>query len=305
MENNLSLYRIFYTTAEEGNISAAAKKLYISQPAVSKAIAKLEANVGAPLFTRSSKGVHLTYEGRILYENVKVAFESLYAGEEKLKNLLEYDGGHIRFGASTTLCKYVLLPYLKGFMTKYPHVQISIVCQSTYETLELLKEKKIDIGLIGLTDLESIAADNLCYSHVTEIEDIFVATKDYIKTMGTRDIVSHSTLLLLNKENITRQYIDHYFFENHVKVNQVIETTSLDLLIEFAKIGLGLGCVIKEFVLGELATKQLIQIPLKNPIPKRDIGFVYSIQGQPSLAATKFVECINNEKNNRFKMATD
>lgn len=305
MENNLSLYRIFYTTAEEGNISAAAKKLYISQPAVSKAIAKLEANIGVPLFTRSSKGVHLTYEGTLLYDNVKVAFDSLYSGEEKLKNLLAYDGGHIRFGASTTLCKYVLLPYLKGFMTQYPHVQISIVCQNTYETLKLLNEKKIDIGLIGLTDIESITSDNLKYKHVTEIEDIFVATKEYIKTMGTKDIISHSTLLLLNKENITRQYIDHYFFENHVTVNQVIETTSLDLLIEFAQIGLGLGCVIKEFVIDELKNKQLIQIPLKNPIPKRSIGFVYSGQGQPSMAASRFVDYINNDENNRFKMAAD
>lgn len=295
MENNLSLYRIFYTTAEEGNISSAAKKLFISQPAVSKAIAKLEMNIGMPLFVRSSKGVSLTNEGELLYSYVKTAFENLSEGEEKLKNMLEFDGGQIRFGASTTLCKYVLLPYLQGFMHRHPKVKISIECQSTYETLRLLREKKIDIGLIGMTNASSLASDNLTYLQVKEIEDIFVATKDYIKAMGTRDIISHSTLLLLNKENITRQYIDHYFFENHVKVNQVIEATSLDLLIEFAKISLGLGCVIKEFVLGELASKQLIQIPLKNPIPKRSIGFVYTAGTLPSIAASAFVNEIRNE----------
>ncbi len=295
MENNLSLYRIFSVTAEEGNISSAAKKLYISQPAVSKAIAKLEQNVGMPLFLRSSKGVSLTHEGEILYSYVRRAFENLDEGEEKLKNMLEFDGGQIRFGASTTLCKYVLLPYLQGFMQHHPKVEISIECQNTYETLRLLKEKKIDIGLIGKTDDDSLANDNLTYTQVTQIEDIFVATKDYIKAMGTRDIISHSTLLLLNKENITRQYIDHYFFENHVKVNQVIEATSLDLLIEFAKISLGLGCVIKEFVLQELASKQLIQIPLKNPIPKRSIGFVYPTGTFASVASAAFIDYIRSE----------
>ncbi len=301
MENNLSLYRIFYTTAEEGNISLAAKKLFISQPAVSKAIARLEQNVGLPLFLRSSKGVTLTHEGKLLYSYVKTAFENLNEGEEKLKNLLEFDGGQIRFGASTTLCKYVLLPYLQGFMQQRPRVQISIECQSTYETLRLLKEKKIDIGLIGMTDAQSLEEDNLVYTQVTEIEDIFVATKDYIKAIGTKDIISQSTLLLLNKENITRQYIDHYFFENHVKVNQVIEATSLDLLIEFAKIGLGLGCVIKEFVLKELASKQLIRIPLKYPIPKRSIGFVCAKGIQSSVATTNFIDYISDPSNNRFK----
>ena len=300
MENNLSLYKIFYTAATEGNISAAAKKLYISQPAVSKAIAKLESNVGTPLFLRSSKGVSLTYEGSVLYESVKNAFDSLKSGEETLQNLLSYEGGLIRIGASTTLCKYVLLPYLQGFMLTHPGVQISIECNSTNETLRLLEDNRIDIGLIGTTGPDQLISQNLSYTQVTEIEDIFVATKDYIKAMGTRDILAHSTLLLLNKENITRQYIDRYFYENHITINQVIETTSLDLLIEFAKIGLGLGCVIKEFVKQELASKHLIQIPLKNPIPKRSIGFVYHEQAVPSFASAAMIDYIKNPSNNRF-----
>ncbi|MBR4168759.1 MAG: LysR family transcriptional regulator [Lachnospiraceae bacterium] len=296
MENNLSLYRIFYATALEGNISSAAKNLYISQPAVSKAISKLEASIGSPLFIRSSKGVTLTQEGSLLFSHVKTAFESLNDGEEQLKNLLETGGGRIRFGASTTLCKYVLLPYLQGYMPHHPNVRISIECQNTYETLKLLHDKKIDIGLIGMVGENEIESMNMAYRQVTEIEDIFVATKDYIRSKGTHDIIAQSTLLLLNKENITRQYIDHYFFENRVKINHVIEATSLDLLIEFAKIGLGLGCVIKEFVLKELASKQLIQIPLKNPIPKRSIGFVYPNGTMPSTASAGFVDYINHNQ---------
>ena len=67
MEQNLSQYKIFYEVAKAGNISKAAKELYISQPAISKAISKLEDSLGLSLFTRSSRGVQLTSEGEILF----------------------------------------------------------------------------------------------------------------------------------------------------------------------------------------------------------------------------------------------
>ncbi len=77
MEQTLSSYRIFYAVANTGNISKAAKELYISQPAISKSIQKLEENVGVKLFDRSSRGVSLTPEGQLLYTHVKSAFETL------------------------------------------------------------------------------------------------------------------------------------------------------------------------------------------------------------------------------------
>ena len=86
MNQNLSSYRIFYTVANTGNISKAAKELYISQPAISKSIQKLEEGVGCKLFSRSSRGVVLTDEGKLLYDHVSSAFETLTLGEEK-KNL--------------------------------------------------------------------------------------------------------------------------------------------------------------------------------------------------------------------------
>ena len=118
MEQNLSLYRIFYTVAGAGNISKAARELYISQPAISKAIGKLEDSLSTTLFLRNSRGVTLTPEGRILYEHVSAAFETLSRGEEELLRIQELGIGHIRLGVSTTLCKYILLPHLKDFIAE-------------------------------------------------------------------------------------------------------------------------------------------------------------------------------------------
>ena len=149
MSQNLSAYRIFYTVANAKNISKAARELFISQPAISKSIQKLEDSLGCRLFIRSSKGVSLTEEGNLLYSYVKDAFDALSLGEKKLKRSIELGAGHLNIGVSSTLCKYILLPYLKEFIRLHPYIRISITCQSTNETLKLLEEDKIDIGLVG------------------------------------------------------------------------------------------------------------------------------------------------------------
>ena len=112
MNNNLSLYNIFLAVAEAGSTLGAAKTLFISQPAVSKAISKLEASLEVSLFVRSKKGVRLTDDGLILYDRIKNAFEYIDEGESVIRERNSLGTGHIKIGVSSTLCKYILLPYL-------------------------------------------------------------------------------------------------------------------------------------------------------------------------------------------------
>lgn len=295
MNQNLSSYRIFYAVANAGNISKAAKELYISQPAISKSIQKLEDSLSCKLFVRSSRGVTLTEEGELLYSYVKTAFETLSQGEQKLHRSIELGIGYLKIGVSSTLCKHLLLPYLKEFIRLHPHISISISCQSTNETLRLLEDGKIDIGLVGRP--ESIK--NIQFDHLKEIEDIFVAAKDYLRNLKTRGvdknhILQSATLMLLDKNNMTRQYIDSYLQEHHIQVQDSIHISDLDLLIEFAKIGVGVACVIRSFVENELKNGALIEIPLEAPIPKREVGFVYKKQLRPAKPLEQFIQFYQN-----------
>lgn len=290
MNQNLSSYRIFYTVANTGNISKAAKELYISQPAISKSIQKLEDSVGCKLFSRSSRGVVLTDEGQLLYEHVSEAFETLTIGEEKLKRSIELGIGHLKIGVSSTLCKYLLLPYLKEFIHQNPHISISISCQSTNETLQLLEDNKIDIGLIGKPD----NLRNIHFDYLEEIEDIFVAAKDYLRNLKARGvpkdfILQNSTLMLLDKNNMTRQYIDDYLQDNQIVIKDSIDISDMDLLIEFARIGVGVACVIRNFVKSDLENGTLIEIPLGFPIHKREVGFAYKTSIKPSKSLAEFI----------------
>lgn len=290
MNQNLSSYRIFYTVANTGNISKAAKELYISQPAISKSIQKLEESVGCKLFSRSSRGVVLTDEGKLLYEHVSEAFETLTMGEEKLKRSIELGVGHLKIGVSSTLCKYLLLPYLKEFIRQNPHISISISCQSTNDTLKLLEDNKIDIGLIGKPE----NLKNIHFDFLEEIEDIFVAAKDYLRNLKARGIqkdhiLQSSTLMLLDKNNMTRQYIDDYLQENQIIIKDSIDISDMDLLIDFARIGVGVACVIKNFVREDLENGTLMEIPLGFPIHKREVGFAYKTTTKPSKSLAEYI----------------
>lgn len=292
MEENLSLYHIFNSVAETSNISRAAKQLFISQPAVSKAIQNLEENLKTTLFVRNSRGVRLTEEGKLLYEHTLAAFETLQRGEERIKRVRELGIGHLRIGASTTLCKYLLLPYLDGFVRENPHIKITIDNQSSSHTIKELENNTLDIGLVA----KPSNTEAFSFISLGEIEDIFVATQSYLTNLTQResntDIFSSANIMLLDEENVSRKYIEDYFKSNMIEPEHILEISSMDLLIEFAKTSIGVACVIKAFVASELQDGTLVQIPLKNPINKREVGFSYSKNAFLSDSMRKFMDYI-------------
>ena len=300
--NSLNLYHIFYTVAQCGNISAAAKKLYISQPAVSKSISKLEENFPTPLLQRTSKGVILTESGQILFGQLETAFQAIKHGEEQIQQNNALGVGSISIGVSTTLCKYVLMPYLKSFIAENPNVKVSISCQSTYETLTALENGTLDIGLVG----ESDRLGTLNFQPIQTIHDVFVASPEYLEKLAERasimydktnlseltegELMSAATFLLLNKNNVTRQYVDKYLQKKDISLENQIEVTTMDLLIDFAKISLGTACVIKEFVEEEFKSGELLEFVIEEPIPQRKIGFAYTARGLANPSLQKFLQ---------------
>ena len=274
MQENLSLYHIFYTVGRTGNISQAAKELFISQPAISKSIQKLEENLGTVLFSRSSRGVTMTPDGAALFEKVREAFSILSEGEDFILHNRYRNIPRLRIGARSTLSKYVLLTHLKSYVASHPEVRINISCQSTYQTLKLLDQGKIDIGLIG-------RPKNLHGYHfrpLLSISDTFVATRQYLKNQQElyfgEPLFHTATFMMLDEENISRQSVNSELKEHQIELSHILEVTSMDLLIEFAQISLGIACVIREFVESELNQGILVEVPMGMTFSSREIGFV-------------------------------
>lgn len=293
MEQNLSLYRIFHTVAKTGNISRASKELFISQPAISKSISKLEGSLEVTLFHRNSRGVSLTEEGKILFDSTTAAFETLELASQRIEKIKTLGIGQIRIGVSSTLCKFILLPYLKRFVEEFPHIKITIGCNSTFQTIKLLEENKLDIGLIGHPD----NLDALEFYPIMKITDCFVATKTYLENLELREndtsletVFSKANIMLLDEKNITRVFIEEYFAKCGIMPKQILEISNMDLLIEFAKISLGVACVIKNFVQEDLDNGMLVEVPLSYPIDAREVGFAYSTKFQVTESMRHFID---------------
>ena len=162
--------------------------------------------------------------------------------------------------------------------------------QSSNETLQLLANNKIDIGLIGTPE----TMDKIDFYSLGKIHDVFVASPSYLENYKLRnnDQINLETmdLMLLNKGNISRDYVDRFLLSKSLELNNYIEISSMDLLIDFAKIGLGVSCVIKEFILDEIANGSLIEVPLDIPIPTRELGFVYNTSSIISESTKKFID---------------
>lgn len=269
--DNLSRYRAFLAVSEYGSISRAADMLYISQPAVSASIKKLEESMNTALFIRKPRGVALTESGKLLYDGITRAMSIISGSEERVRSLS--GASRLRIAASNVLCKHMLMPYLKRFTEKYPNADVSITCTSSSEAISLLEEGKVDIALAA----KPSSISGLAYHALGDIEYIFVCTPLYIEKLGCSgsSIFEHGNIMLLNKSNVSRTHIDNYYTENKINPAHILEVNDMDLLIEFAKMGIGVSCVVKQFVRNELENGTLVEITLPSPIPPRETGFLY------------------------------
>lgn len=270
--DNLSRYKIFLAVAECKSISKAAAQLYISQPAVSITIKKLEENLNATLFIRKSKGVELTENGRKLYEDAKRAIQILLDTEDRLR--FHQNTGYLRIAVSNVLCKHYLMPYLKEFTDLYPNTDISITCTSSSSACAMVEQCDIDLALAAKPENLGTAA----YHSLGVIEYIFVCTPAYRDKLNCNndEIFEHGNVILLDKDNVSRKHLNSYYAQNKITPLHILEVNEMDLLIEFAKMGIGVSCVVRQFMEEELKAGLLIEIELSKPIAPREIGFLYN-----------------------------
>lgn len=270
--DNLTKYKIFLSVAENQSISKAAAQLYISQPAVSITIRKLEESLNTTLFIRKSKGVALTEKGRLLYDNARKALHMLSDTEKSLR--LPLNTGHLRIASSNVLCKHFLMPYLKEFTNLYPNTDLAITCTSSIEACSMIEKCSIDLALVVKPEYLGISI----YHSLGVIEYIFVCAPAYKEKLNCKnnEIFEYANIMLLDKDNVSRKHINSYYAKNNIIPLHILEVNEMDLLIEFAKMSIGVSCVVKQFVERELETGTLIEISLSNPIPPREIGFLYN-----------------------------
>jgi len=288
----LDLYRIFCEVAKYQSFSKAAASLYMTQPAVSQSMQQLERELDVRLFTRTPRGVALTNEGRLLHEYVSSAMGLIGAGESKLSEVKNLLTGELRIGVGDTTSRYFLLPYLEKFHNRYSNIRLRIYNGTTIELCAMLKAGEIDMAICNLPVEDPALEIMKCM----DVHDIFVCGERYRsgikKALSLNELAEYPLILLETKSN-SRNYVEGYMTSLGITVKPEIELGSHDLLLEFAKINLGISCVIREFSQDYLKNGVVHEIRLTEGIPPRSIGLCFLKSIALSPAAMKFVDILD------------
>lgn len=267
--------------------------LYISQPAITKSIKKLEAELGLTLFNRGPKGVTLTENGKVFYDFIKSGVESFMNGEHKLTSLKNLETGIIKIGASTTVTKYFLLPYIEKFHNMFPNIDISITNHLTENLISNLKKGGLDVVIVNLpmkndSDLE--------VTPCAVLHDCFAGNLKYKNEITSKislhELVERYPIITQKEPSNTRAFLNSVMDENGISFHPKFDIVSYSLVKDFAKIGMGISYITKEFAKEELNNELLFEIPLKEKIPERGLGIVLPKNTITSFATQKFIEII-------------
>lgn len=277
MDVNYELYKVFYYVASSLSFSEASKALYISQSAVSQSIKTLEKKLGQPLFYRTTKKVSLTPAGELLMKHIEPAINLIHRGEETLSDDAAMQFGQLHIGASDTICRYFLVPYLEQFHKAYPQVPIRITNATSFGCVELLEQGNVDLILVNYPNA-SLSPSCITQS-VAEFRDVFIGNPNFFsfpdKPMTLKQ-VSEYPLLMLDRKSTTSDYLHKLFLKHQLELVPDVRLSSNDLLIDLSRIGLGISFVpdycIREREEESMQDKHNLKIlPLTETIPARRI----------------------------------
>ena len=294
MNINFEYYKIFYYVATNGNITQTANKLLISQPAVSKSIKNLEEQLGCLLFTRNKTGVILTEEGKVLYNEIKVAIELMDNAKNKIDDMINLETGILNIGVNNTLNQKYLIPFIKQFTKMYPKITIKIFTGTSNQFISYARNGLIDIIILHLpyevpNDFEII---NLKETHTA-----FFASNDFKELKNIKvplkDMNNYPLVFLAQGSN-SRKQLDCLCAKKQITLNPKYELSSYTSVSEYIKSGLAIGILTKEFIEEEIKNNILFEINTDIKLESRNICAIYSKVKPLNRATKEFLKLLNN-----------
>lgn len=283
---NLNLYKTFYNVAKIGNITETAKKMYTSQPALSRSIKKLEAELKVQLFFRTPSGMELTEKGKILFNHIEEAYDKIVLAEKELKLDKNLETGKMTIGIPSHIATHYLFNSLSNFHKSYPNIDITIISKTTTQMLKLLKNHEIDF----IIDTAPIKADNNNFRvlQLTRYENCFFASKNnnYAKTLKLTSVkdLEEFPLVLPIEDTANRNNLNKIIKENNIKFNTVLNIHTSEMIIGAVKRGLGIGYVMKNLIENDLIRGDLEVINIKETLPTTEVELCYDKKNLNSTA---------------------
>ena len=269
---NLNLYKTFYDVAKYGSISKTAINTYTSQPAISKAIKKLESELNTQLFYRNLNGVELTDKGKELLYFVEKSYSNLVIAERTMLETENLERGKLSIGMPSNIGSFYLFDKIIEFHNNYPNIEVTIITGSTNNLLSLLDSHKVDF-VIDTSPINNISSDTI----VTELESVnycFVSKNKYDDIKSLKDL-ENKTLILPIPGTKNRYDLDELLSKNDVNIENVINIHTSEMIISGVKKNLGIGYVIYNLVEDDIKSEELNLVNIKEKLPTSVINIVY------------------------------
>lgn len=286
---NYDYYHMFYYVAKYGSVTQAARVLFCNQPNLTRAIKTLEGELGCSLFIRNNRGVKLTPEGSRLYERVRVAFESIEAGETEIIESRNLKTGSVYVATSEVALHCVLLPALKEYRTLYPRIRVKISNHSTPQAIDAIKNGIADIAVVTTPTVPSATLEEIA---VSKFREVAVCSMEFSEVQGKK--ISFTELLgypviSLGKQTKSFELYSEFFANVGLRFRPEIEAATADQIMPMVRAGLGIGFVPEEFL--ENASDVTV-IKTEKPLPEREIRIVKRRDQSLSIAAKELERLI-------------
>lgn len=279
--------KIFVTVCDCNSVTAAAKKLYLAQPAVSLAIKELEDYYQVKLFDRISKRLYLTETGKRLLRYARHITELFQEMEHEIKN---WDAvGELKIGSSITIGTELMPQYVKQFMTLFPHIKVQVFIYSSNLIEEKILHNELDFALIeGVPHSPYLVSQDFSDDHL-----IIICSPDHpllLKRDLTFDDLKSEPFLLREKGSGTRDLIDSLLITRGISLNPIWEGTSTRALINAAAKGLGISILPKDLVQREIREGKVAILNLSDIEFRRTFKLIYHQNKYLTPMAQSFIE---------------
>jgi DNA-binding transcriptional LysR family regulator len=290
---NLNQLRAFYQVANCQNVSIAAKNLFVSQPAVTAQVKLFEENCGLKLFKKKGRNLHLTDEGKTLYEYARKIFEYERIIEDAVGQMKELKQGILRLGSARTYARYFMPFLLTGFREAYPNIKIHLDEGSSREMIHSLKELKNEVVIIARVE------DNPDISFIpfSREEVVLLLSNDHRlsrKKSLVFEQLAQEPIILKDQGSGTRRLVDELFIQNSCTPNVLMETEDAEIIKLLVQHGEGISFLVREAVSVELQAKKLATVPIEDQNIFLDVSMAH-LKNQPlSPPAQAFLTSMEN-----------
>ena len=293
---NLNQLRVFYEAARTGSFTSAARKLCITQPAVTAQIKTFEDQCDLKLFKKKGRSLYLSEEGSALYEYAKRVFEYEKEVEDAIEEMRKLKRGTLRLGTSKAYARYFMPFLISNFHEAFPHIKVHLDEGSSLDIIHSLLDLKNEVAVIARVEEDS----NVTFLPFRRDQLILILSPTHSlakkKSVSVDELVNQP-MIMKEMGSGTRKQVNELFSRKGLAPNVLMETSNTEFIKQLVQRGEGISFLVEDAVAAEIREKKLTTVPLAGEELFLDVSIAYLKDQHLSHPARAFVDMLR-------KMAT-